>query len=81
MQLQMSLCEIICLIGLLKLMVIYRHQWVKSPMILIILFSELIGVMPADCVVMPFLTIDNFPLSALITASIATSGMGSPFSL
>ena len=46
---------------------------------MIILFSGLIGVMPGCggmiVVASAFLTVDNFPLSALITASIATREM------
>ena len=57
------------------------NQWMQSPVVfMIILFSGLIGVMPGCggmiVVASAFLTVDNFPLSALITASIATSGDG-----
>ncbi len=57
------------------------NQWMQSSVVLlIILFSGLIGVMPGCggmiVVASAFLTVDNFPLSALITASIATSGDG-----
>ena len=54
--------------------------WMKSSAYVVILLSALIGVMPGCggmiAVVVAFITIPNFPMSALIAAAIATSGDG-----
>ena len=55
-------------------------SWMKSSSYVVILLAALIGVMPGCggmiAVVVAFITIPNFPISALIAAGIATSGDG-----
>ena len=56
------------------------HAWMSSSVYIVIFLSALIGVIPGCggmiVVAAAFITIPNFPLSALIAASIATSGDG-----
>ena len=56
------------------------HVWMKSSPYVLILLSALIVVTPGCggmiAVAVAFITIPNFPMSALIAASIATSGDG-----
>ncbi len=55
-------------------------EWMKSSAYVVILLSALIAVTPGCggmiAVVVAFITISNFPVSALIAAAIATSGDG-----
>ena len=56
------------------------NLWMKSSSYIVILLAALIGVIPGCggmiAVVVAFITIPNFPMAALVAASIATSGDG-----
>ncbi|MAW21219.1 MAG: hypothetical protein CMD16_02345 [Flavobacteriales bacterium] len=56
------------------------HSWMESSAYVVILLAALIGVTPGCggmiAVAVAFITIPNFPMAALISAAIATSGDG-----